>query len=43
MPTFKLPLSGDVSQAISPWQGWFSPSGGQYGLVNTWRVERTER
>ena len=34
MPTFKLPLSGNVTQSISPWSGWFSPSGGQYGLVN---------
>jgi hypothetical protein len=34
MPTFKLPLSGDVTQTISPWTGWFSPSGGQYGLIN---------
>jgi hypothetical protein len=34
MPTFKLPLSGDVSQTINPFSGWFSPSGGQYGLVN---------
>ncbi len=34
MPTFKLPLSGDVVQSISPWTNWFSPSGGQYGLIN---------
>jgi len=32
MPLFKLPLSGDVTQAINPWT--FSPFGGQYGLVN---------
>jgi hypothetical protein len=34
MPTFKLPLSGDVVQSINPWTNWFSPSGGQYGLIN---------
>ena len=34
MPTFKLPLSGDVVQSINPWTSFFSPSGGQYGLVN---------
>ncbi|MGA8171580.1 MAG: hypothetical protein WB816_12230 [Methylocystis sp.] len=34
MPTFKLPLSGDVVQSINPWTSLFSPSGGQYGLVN---------
>lgn len=32
MPYFKLPLSGDVVQAINPWN-WFS-QGGQFGLVN---------
>lgn len=32
MPTFKLPLSGDVVQAINPWN-WFS-EGGQFGFVN---------
>jgi hypothetical protein len=32
MPTFKLPLSGNVSQSI--WTNWFSPNVGQYGLVN---------
>src|SRR5438309_1724581 len=32
MPIFKLPLSGDVTQTISPWSGWFS--GGQYSLIN---------
>lgn len=34
MPTFKLPLSGDVSQTINPWTAVFSPLGGQYGLIN---------
>ncbi len=34
MPTFKLPLSGDVVQSINPWTAVFSPSGGQYGLIN---------
>jgi len=34
MPTFKLPLSGDVVQSINPWTALFSPSGGQYGLIN---------
>lgn len=34
MPTFKLPLSGDVVQSINPWTNLFSPSGGQYGLIN---------
>ena len=32
MPVFKLPLSGDVVQSIYP--SFFSPTGGQYGLVN---------
>jgi hypothetical protein len=34
MPVFKLPLSGDVVQSINPITSFFSPSGGQYGLVN---------
>jgi hypothetical protein len=32
MPTFKLPLSGDVVQSISPWTAFISPI--QLGLVN---------
>jgi hypothetical protein len=32
MPVFKLPLSGDVVQSIYP--SFFSPTGGQFGLVN---------
>ncbi len=34
MPTFRAPLSGDVIQAINPWQWVWNASGGQYGLVN---------
>lgn len=34
MAMFKLPLSGDVTQAINPMTWFFSPSGGQYGLFN---------
>ncbi|MDR3463395.1 MAG: hypothetical protein P4L76_13870 [Beijerinckiaceae bacterium] len=34
MPMFKLPLSGDVSQQISPFSNWFSGAFNQYGLVN---------
>ena len=34
MPTFKLPLSGDVVQSISPWTAFMSPIGSQFGLVN---------
>jgi hypothetical protein len=34
MPTFKLPLSGDVFQAISPWTAFMSAIGSQVGLFN---------
>ncbi len=34
MPTFKLPLSGDVTQSINPWTAFLSPIGSQFGLVN---------
>ena len=34
MPTFKLPLSGDVTQAISPWTAFISPIRGQIGWFN---------
>jgi hypothetical protein len=34
MPTFKLPLSGDVSQNILPWTAFFNGAGAQYRLVN---------
>ena len=33
MPDFKLPLSGDVVQAINPWNWFFRSEGGQFGLV----------
>ena len=32
MTAFKLPLSGNVTQFISPWANWFSDS--QVGLIN---------
>lgn len=34
MPTFKMPLSGDVVQSINPWTAFFSPIGSQFGVVN---------
>ena len=34
MPTFKLPLSGDVVQSINPFTAWMSPVGSQFGLIN---------
>ena len=34
MAELKLPLSGNVSQLISPWTAWFSALGSQIGLVN---------
>jgi hypothetical protein len=34
MPDFKLPLSGDVMQAINPWNWFFKSEGGQFGIVN---------
>jgi hypothetical protein len=34
MPVFKLPLSGDVVQNISPFTAFMSPIGSQFGLVN---------
>jgi hypothetical protein len=34
MPTFKLPLSGDVIQSINPAAWFMSPMGSQLGLVN---------
>ena len=34
MPVFRLPLSGNVTQSINPWNWIFNPSGGQFGLVN---------
>jgi hypothetical protein len=34
MPSFRLPLSGNVSQSINPWTMLFNPVGSQVGLVN---------
>jgi hypothetical protein len=34
MPSFRLPLSGDVTQTINPWTWIFRPLGGQFGFVN---------
>ncbi|WP_426440869.1 hypothetical protein [Bradyrhizobium genosp. P] len=34
MPIFKLPLSGDVMQNISPFTAFMSPIGSQFGLIN---------
>lgn len=36
MPEFRLPLSGDVVQAINPWNWVFRPQGAQVGLVNVY-------
>jgi hypothetical protein len=34
MPVFRLPLSGNVTQSINPWNWLFNPVGSQVGLVN---------
>ena len=34
MPAFRLPLSGNVTQTINPWNWFFNPIGSQVGLVN---------
>ncbi len=34
MPSFRLPLSGNVAQSINPWTMLFNPVGSQVGLVN---------
>ena len=34
MPNVRLPLSGDVLQAINPWNWSFKSMGSQFGLVN---------
>jgi hypothetical protein len=34
MPTFRLPLSGNVTQSINPWTWLFNPMGSQVGLIN---------
>jgi hypothetical protein len=34
MPKVLLPLSGDVTQTINPWNWFIKSVGGQFGLVN---------
>ena len=34
MPVFRLPLSGNVTQSINPWNWVFNPTGSQFGVVN---------
>ena len=34
MPNVRLPLSGDVTQAINPWNWMLSSVGSQFGFVN---------
>ena len=34
MPNVLLPLSGDVTQTINPWNWFLKTVGGQFGLVN---------
>ena len=34
MTTFRMPLSGNVTQSILPWTWMFNPVGSQIGLVN---------
>lgn len=34
MPNVRLPLSGDVTQAINPWNWMLSSVGSQFGLIN---------
>ena len=34
MSSFRLPLSGDVSQVINPWTFWQNLSGNQFGFIN---------
>ena len=34
MPTFRLPLSGNVAQTINPLTWFFNAMGSQFGLVN---------
>jgi hypothetical protein len=34
MPVFRLPLSGNVTQSINPWNWMFNPVGSQVGLIN---------
>jgi len=34
MPNFRMPLSGDVTQAINPWSWFLHFVGNQIGLIN---------
>lgn len=34
MPNVRLPLSGDVTQAINPWNWMLNSAGSQFGLIN---------
>jgi hypothetical protein len=34
MPNFRLPLSGDVTQTINPWNWFFKAIGDQFGFIN---------
>ena len=34
MPNLQLPLSGDVTQAINPWNWFLRVAGSQLGLIN---------
>ena len=34
MPTFNLPLSGDVTQTLNPWTWFIRSVGNQFGLIN---------
>jgi len=34
MPNVRLPLSGDVTQAINPWNWMLNSVGSQFGLIN---------
>jgi len=34
VPSLQMPLSGNVSQTINPWNWFFSILGGQLGLIN---------
>jgi hypothetical protein len=34
MPAFRLPLSGDVTQAINPWTWFLRAAGNQLGFIN---------
>jgi hypothetical protein len=34
VPDVRLPLSGNVTQSINPWNWVFNPTGSQFGVVN---------